>query len=409
MTSLAWFRAGSLCSFIAGLAPTAVASDDRIELLLRDGTRHVVRDFALAPGESVSVTPSGAAPPAIAWGDLVEIDLGARVARDLTPPMTLLLHDGSRLVGRVAAGDDEAVSFELAVGGTLELPLDAVRALLAGPRHADLALDRLVTPKSGDLLQRRQEVGGDSTRGTLVNLLPEAVRFEYSLGTANFAWSDIEAVVLEQQVDLAVSAGPQIEVDLVPDGTLRCELVRVNASEVVVRLPGASAETTLPRAAVTALRVHSDHWSWLSTLEPDSVREVPYLGGPDDFLFPWRRDRSVTGQPLRVHGRRYGRGIGCHARSELSFAIPPGTRRFVADAGLSDEVLELPERGAAEFRVLLDGVVKWRSTLVRGGDPAVRVPMVDVGDAKLLTLIVDFGAGEDVADRAVWGDAIFLR
>jgi hypothetical protein len=382
---------------------------DGCELLLRDGSRRTARAVAGGAGKPLALTDAAGAVTTVPLGDVVALDWIRPAPPATDGAMTLLLHDGSRLVGRVGGGDEEQLSFELTSGGTLAFPLDSVRALFAGPRHGELDVDRFAVGGAGDSLHRRAESGGDYTRGTVVSVDAAGVRFEYSLGTSHFPWSDLEALLLEQQVDPAPPSGNVVEVDLEPDGKLVSELVRITASDVVVKRGDAGGELVLPLASVAALRFRGEGWSWLADLKPSAVKQTPYLGGSDDFLFPWRRDRTVTGHPLRVHERRYGSGLGCHARCELSFPIPAGSRLFLADAGLSDEVLALPERGAAEFRVLVDGVERWRSVLARGGDDAQRTGLLDVAGGKVVTLVVDFGTGEDVADRAVWGSPLLLR
>ena len=39
----------------------------------------------------------------------------------------------------------------------------------------------------------------------------------------------------------------------------------------------------------------------------------------------------VTGAPLHVRGKRYGKGIGCHSRSEMTWQLEGGYQGFVAE------------------------------------------------------------------------------
>ena len=110
-----------------------------------------------------------------------------------------------------------------------------------------------------------------------------------------------------------------------------------------------------------------------------------------------------------MHGRRFGKGFGCHSRTTLKFELDGSWTRFEAEVGLSDEVTSLPDHGAIEFRVLVDGQEKWRSKTIRGGEPATPVGPIALQGAKTLELVTDFGAGEDVADRGVWGAPLLLR
>ena len=397
---------GALLGLLAGDEVAAQTAT----LQWRDGQRTAAREVVVAdPRQPALVTAADGAARKVALEELISVEWPGRGTRSEPPAMTLHLHDGSRLVGRVVGGDEEAVQFEFAGAVTATFPLDSVRAIATGPRHAELEPARFAAAANEDALHRRVEVGGDSTRGTVVALRKGGVAFEYSLGVGDFKWDDVEIVLLARQVDPPPAKGLAVEIDLVPDGTLLAGLLRLDADTVVASSTLAESEFKLPRAAVSALRFGHGGATWLSTLPPTDVRQVPWLGGADDFLFGWRRDRTVTGRPLTVGGRRFGRGIGCHARSELTFGLDGAARWFTAEVGIADEVLTLPERGAVEFRVLLDGREAWKSAVVRGGDPAQALPSIELGDAKRLTLIVDFGSGEDVADRAVWGNALLLR
>ncbi|MBL8843432.1 MAG: NPCBM/NEW2 domain-containing protein [Planctomycetes bacterium] len=413
---LAWLLAPLLLpsfAIAAGATRGAPALDrartvDPVLLLLRDGSRLGASAITFGADGEASVAVVAGGMRRLPLQEIVSVEYAATGARTAIGTMTARLHDGSRLLGKVVGGDEEEVQFELATGNTLAIPLDALHALFVGPRHAALDVAAFAPAEEGDTLHRRLEVGGDHTRGTLVALTPTGVRFDYSLGTGDFRYDEVEAVVLEQQVEPRAPKGVVVEADLLPDGTLIGELVRLTAAELVLKPLATEREVALPREALLGLRLRDGTRRWLSDLAPVEVRERPYLGGADDFLHPWRRDRSVTGQPLQCGGRRFGKGLGCHSRSELSFALPASARRFVAVVGISDEVLELPERGAVEFRVLVDGVERWKSGAVRGGEPAQALEALDVSGGKVLTLIADFGSGEDVADRAVWGEAVLL-
>jgi hypothetical protein len=55
-------------------------------------------------------------------------------------------------------------------------------------------------------------------------------------------------------------------------------------------------------------------------------------------MLPWRADRNATGGLLYSGRRQYGWGFGVHARSELSFTLPPHARSFHCLVGLDDSV-----------------------------------------------------------------------
>ena len=51
-------------------------------------------------------------------------------------------------------------------------------------------------------------------------------------------------------------------------------------------------------------------------------------------MLPWRANQNAAGGSLRSGGQQYGWGFGVHARSELSFTLPPHAKSFRCRLGL---------------------------------------------------------------------------
>lgn len=66
-------------------------------------------------------------------------------------------------------------------------------------------------------------------------------------------------------------------------------------------------------------------------------------------------NKGVTGQPLRVAGKNYSKGLGTHSTSVIHYELPNGALRFVAQGGLdnsgSDQGGDCGANAAVEFRV----------------------------------------------------------
>jgi hypothetical protein len=139
---------------------------------------------------------------------------------------------------------------------------------------------------------------------------------------------------------------------------------------------------------------------YLSQIKPAEYRHVPYLG----VAWPYALDRNVQGGGLRVGGQFHLKGIGLHSAARLSYDLPPGVKRFQAEAALDDSSVE----GSVRFRVFVDGKEKYSSPTLRGGMPPLPLD-VDVAGAKRLELVVDFADRADVQDRADWLDARLIR
>lgn len=131
---------------------------------------------------------------------------------------------------------------------------------------------------------------------------------------------------------------------------------------------------------------------WLSTLDLAKVRQG------------WgtaQADRSVTGKPMTIAGRRFARGVGTHARSVVFVDLNGKAERFIASCGVDDDARG---KGSVLFRVVGDGKTLWKSSVLSKGDAAVPI---DVGLRGVKTLVLIVTATEAGIEhcRANWADA----
>jgi hypothetical protein len=118
---------------------------------------------------------------------------------------------------------------------------------------------------------------------------------------------------------------------------------------------------------------------------------------------------SVDGKPLTVNGKKYDKGLGVHAASELVYPVKPEYKRFVAIAGLDDEKRD-DERPSVVFQVWADRkllaespTLTWK-TLARWHFD-VPIPAKTKG---LRLVVTDAGDG-NAADHADWVEAGFVK
>jgi hypothetical protein len=117
-------------------------------------------------------------------------------------------------------------------------------------------------------------------------------------------------------------------------------------------------------------------------------------------------DRSVMGRPLVIAGRRFARGLGTHAASEVAYDLEGPYTAFEAWVGVDDEMLRYPQASVV-FRVLGDGRTLFSSGIMRPKMPAVRVQVPLRGVRQLRLVVTDAGDGID-ADHADWADAYLV-
>ncbi len=116
-----------------------------------------------------------------------------------------------------------------------------------------------------------------------------------------------------------------------------------------------------------------------------------------------QKDKSVDGNPLRIAGRSFDRGLGTHADSALYVKLAGGSTRFTALVGLDDEAGRF---GTVQFRILADGEEIFKTGTMKAGQPAREVD-VDVTGVDLLILLVSGGSDGINYDHADWADAAF--
>lgn len=113
-------------------------------------------------------------------------------------------------------------------------------------------------------------------------------------------------------------------------------------------------------------------------------------------------DRSVDGNALSIGGRKFDRGIGTHAGSDVAIRLDGKPGRFTAMVGADDEVA--PKVGTVEFRALADGREVWTSGVMKTGDAARKVDLPLAGVRQLALLVTDGGDGNG-NDHADWAEA----
>ncbi|MCC6727786.1 MAG: NPCBM/NEW2 domain-containing protein [Chthonomonadales bacterium] len=111
-----------------------------------------------------------------------------------------------------------------------------------------------------------------------------------------------------------------------------------------------------------------------------------------------------AGKPMSIAGRRFMRGLYCHAVSRVLVRLPAPAARFTALVGIDSNEQTSGGRGSVVFRVQAGGRELFRSALLREGMPAVPLS-VDLGGANELELLVDDGGDGIACDQADWADA----
>lgn len=118
-------------------------------------------------------------------------------------------------------------------------------------------------------------------------------------------------------------------------------------------------------------------------------------------------NQSMWKTPLSVSGEKFSRGVGTHAESVFRIQLDGKTVSFSARVGIDDSAPahEL-EQASAEFSVIGDGRVLWRSGVMRANEKAKPLKVTTKGIRSLI-LHVDHTGDGIAGDRADWVDASF--
>ncbi|MEV7136616.1 sigma-70 family RNA polymerase sigma factor [Streptomyces tauricus] len=106
---------------------------------------------------------------------------------------------------------------------------------------------------------------------------------------------------------------------------------------------------------------------------------------------------------MSIGGKRYANGVTVHGASSVTIDLNRACSSYDAMAGVDDLTMGL---GQVRFSVFADGVLRWRSGLVRGGQSAVPVH-VDLTGRKTIRLVVEPRSGFGAAALADWADSRF--
>jgi hypothetical protein len=129
---------------------------------------------------------------------------------------------------------------------------------------------------------------------------------------------------------------------------------------------------------------------------------------------PPQKDKSNLGQDLKVNRITYQQGMGVHAPCELMYQVKPEYKRFVALAGVDENLVSinngsnLAKYPSVVFKVFIDGKEAAASPVMRVLSLAWRFDVAIPEGARMISLVaMDAGDGsrEDFAD---WVNAGFV-
>jgi hypothetical protein len=304
----------------------------------------------------------------------------------------LVLQDGEVLGGVVRSVQADQLVFAADQLGAVTLPLARAQLLVLAAQPLT-ALGTL--PGAGaeaGIFQGAVLGNGDQVAGTLAFVNDQAVGINNGRRIVEIARARAAQVRLARVAAPAAAAGALQRLRLV-GGDLLAGKVTILDGERCELATSWGGTVKIPAALIAALWSEGGPLTALGTLAPQAAEQT----GEFDEAFPYRVDRAVDGGQLRIGAARAERGLGCHARSVLTWQLDGGRSALVAELGVDGAV---GARGAAVFRIVVDGK-PLRELQARGGQ-AAQVVAVPLAGAKSLQLIVDFPAGAAAGSHGDW-------
>ena len=316
----------------------------------------------------------------------------------------LFLTDGGRFFGRLLSIADDHAAIVPSFGEEVRIPLLKVRGLRflapsAGAAGEQFAA-RLQSPGEQDTaLALSPEQAVTPLAGAVESLSEGRLQFAYEGRSRSINVARLVGLVLATHPGEAASSELEQVVEL--DSGERLVGAWTGYSADTIQLTASWGAVALPAAAVTRVTCRNGRVVFVSDLVPTTVEESAWFGR----ALPWRKDQGLLGGPLAVRGQTFSKGLALHSRCALTYALDGRFESLQAMLGFEESATGL---GRAACRVLGDGRELFAEADFRG-DAEPRALTIDVTGVETLTIEVDFGEGEDVGDRVVWGNARLFK
>lgn len=171
----------------------------------------------------------------------------------------------------------------------------------------------------------------------------------------------------------------------------------------------AGASWSVPLESLAKIDFSQGRIAYLSDLAPVRQEWTPYVGGvklPPSVAayYAPKANRGFEAQDLRLRGQRFTKGLALHSRTEAVYRLGGQYRRFQALAGIDDRTEGL---GAVRLVIRGDDRQLWEGEIAAGDEPVLLNLATD--NVRALSILVDYGAGQDTADHLNLCDAKVIR
>lgn len=375
-----------------------LAATPPVEVSTLNGEQHVGSLERLTAEEVVLKTAAGST--RVPAADLLAI----RVPAAATAPATesaieVRLVDSSLLRASAFTSTTSEAHLKHPVLGELKLPLSAIHSVrfAAADSKVDSDWKQLLAKSSkkdqiavrkGDLL--------DHLDGVIGSIDDTTVRFQLDGDDIPVKRERVFGIVYANRE--AATGKTAATVDLTTGDRLSARSVGWDAEIWKVRLVSGT-ELSIPVASVPVVDYTLGKIAYLSDLKPRDVKYTPFF----EFVWEFRRDRGIDGQPIAFGPRTYSKGLSLHSLTVLKYRIGGDYRRFQTTIGINEKY-----SGNVDVTIKGDGRTLFKGNARIGQEPQ---PLdLDVNGIVELEITVGYGEDElDIGDWLHFADAKLLK
>lgn len=184
------------------------------------------------------------------------------------------------------------------------------------------------------------------------------------------------------------------------DGTLLAAADVELKEETLHVATGAGLEVDVPLDKVAGLELGATNITYLSDLKPTSVECEPYFGvvleSERRGHLP-RMDEDHHGDPLKVTGRPVAsKGLAIRSHTTMVYRLDRPYKRMLATIGIAEHVLDSEVTPHLKL-VITSGDKELFSREITGTDEPFELEL-DLADVQRLTIDVQYGNSQDIAD-----------
>ncbi len=372
-----------------------------IEVSTLKGEQHVGSLERLSSDEAVLKTPTGELTIPAAELLAIRVPAGTTAPAATEVAVEIRLTDGSRLRASSFASTGTVAVIEHPQLGSLKLPMTVVQSVrFAAPdAKVENAWNQLLdkSAKKDQVAVRKGDVL-DHLDGVIGSLDEATVKFQLDGDEIPVKRERVFGLIYSRREN--VSSKAVVAVDLASGDRLAGKGVSFDGAAWKVKLVS-GAEVSVLMPLVQSVDFSLGKIAYLSNLEPRDVKYTPFF----DFVWEYRRDRSLDGKSLSLGNKVYAKGLALHSLTVMKYRLGGDYRRFQAVMGIDDDI-----RVAGNVDVVIKGDGR---PLFKGAARVNQPPQpldLDVTGVVELEITVDYGDDKlDIGDRLHLADAKVVK